>query len=86
MPTINLNYVWYCRRCKRQLVRRGDILLCPNECIPAILPTDSEEAAQRFVISPQELEDDLEGMTRRAAGVERIAAAGVSEPPVSRGQ
>lgn len=81
---INLDHVWHCKACKSRLIRRGDILLCPRECIPVILPTDSEEAALRYVMRPQEVGDGMDEMARRAAQVELVAKAAVAPPAPGR--
>lgn len=76
MP-IDMTLPWYCKQCRREMSRKGDILICSNPGGPcgSVLPTDSRETAFRAVLSPLEMRDELSEMASRAAHVEAVAHA-----------
>ena len=72
MP-IDMNVPWYCRRCRKQMLHRGVMLICPDSC-GSVLPTDSDDVAYKAVLSPHELDDEPALVASRALYVDRVAA------------
>lgn len=79
---IDMTLTWYCRCCRGEMVRKGDILICSNPRGPcgSVLPTDSLEIAFRAVLSPLEMGDELSVMDSRAAHVEAVARVSALPP------